>query len=33
MKPRLIAVFASVGFATITATGYLFNWAIPALGR
>lgn len=33
MKPKLLAVYAAVGFATITVTGYLFNWAIPALGR
>lgn len=33
MKPKLIAIYAAVGFVTITATGYLFNWAIPALGR
>lgn len=33
MKPRLLAVYAAVGFATITATGYLFNWAIPAFNR
>jgi hypothetical protein len=33
MKPKLIAIYAAVGFVTITATGYLFNWAIPAFGR
>ncbi|MDI6712416.1 MAG: permease [Anaerosomatales bacterium] len=33
MKPKLLAVYAAVGFVTITVTGYLFNWAIPALGR
>ncbi|MCX8007542.1 MAG: permease, partial [Coriobacteriia bacterium] len=31
MKPRLLAAYAAVGFVTITLTGYLFNWAIPAL--
>jgi hypothetical protein len=33
MKPKLIAVFIGINFVTITFTGYLFNWAVPALTR
>jgi uncharacterized membrane protein YraQ (UPF0718 family) len=32
MKPKLIAVFVAINFVTITFTGYLFNWAVPAIG-
>lgn len=33
MKPKLIALYSVVGFTTITVTGYLFNWAVPALTK
>lgn len=33
MKPKLIGVFIAINFVTITATGYLFNWAIPLLTK
>jgi len=32
MKPKLIGIFIAINFVTITFTGYLFNWAVPALG-
>ncbi len=33
MKPKLIGIFIAINFVTITATGYLFNWAIPLLTK